>query len=81
MLSTTIQVSDIGSAVDSAGAFLGSKYAIHQFLQQDPDEHGQRGNIINIASIAGLAAIPGFGEWLICQSYASRCKRENMYES
>ncbi|SCO91093.1 related to dehydrogenases with different specificities (related to short-chain alcohol dehydrogenases) [Fusarium oxysporum] len=41
-------------AVNARSAFLGCKYAIRQFLRQTPWPTGERGWIINIASVYGL---------------------------
>jgi len=41
-------------SVNSRSVFLGCKYAIAQFLQQDPHPSGHRGWIVNTASIMGL---------------------------
>ncbi|RSL44338.1 hypothetical protein CEP53_011278 [Fusarium sp. AF-6] len=41
-------------AINTRSVFLGSKYAIRQFLRQEPWPMGDRGWIINIASIYGL---------------------------
>lgn len=52
-----IDANCLHSEVSAVGTFLGSKYAIQQFLQQDLDEHKLRGSIINISSVAGLAGM------------------------
>jgi len=41
-------------AVNLRSVFLGSKYALRQFLQQQPHASGHRGWIINMASVYGL---------------------------
>lgn len=41
-------------AVNSRSVFLGCKYAIRQFLKQEPHASGHRGWIINTASVYGL---------------------------
>lgn len=49
-------------AVNLKGVWLGSKYAITQFLKQDLQGHS-RGKVINIASIGGLVGLaqePGY---------------------
>ncbi|SFU20793.1 SDR family NAD(P)-dependent oxidoreductase [Paraburkholderia aspalathi] len=52
---------DITMAVNVKGVWLGSKYAIEQFMKQDPvtmTNGGQvRGRVINMASIAGLVGL------------------------
>ncbi|KAG7405019.1 Glucose 1-dehydrogenase 2 [Fusarium oxysporum f. sp. rapae] len=45
---------DITWSVNARSVFLGSKYAIQQFLRQKPLLSGDRGWIINIASVYGL---------------------------
>lgn len=45
--------------INSRSVFLGYKYAIAQFLTQDPHPSGHRGWIINTASIMGLLGIKG----------------------
>lgn len=44
-------------AVNARSVFLGSKYAIRQMLRQEPHPSGDRGWIINVASIGGLVGI------------------------
>ena len=43
--------------VNARSVFLGSKYAIIQMLKQPPHPNGERGWIINIASIGGLVGV------------------------
>jgi len=45
---------DAVMAVNARSVFLGSKYAITQMLKQAPHPSGDRGWIVNIASITGL---------------------------
>lgn len=45
-------------AINARSVFLGSKYAITQMLKQEPHSSGDRGWIINIASVGGLVGIP-----------------------
>lgn len=42
--------------LNSTGVFLGTKHAAAQMLKQDPHPSGDRGWIINTASILGLVA-------------------------
>ncbi|MCJ1405377.1 hypothetical protein MMC11_008604 [Xylographa trunciseda] len=56
-------------AVNATGTFLGSKHAIAQFLQQEPDAHGFRGNVINVASIGGFVGLMRCGAY--CASKAA----------
>ncbi|MCX7608085.1 MAG: SDR family oxidoreductase [Anaerolineales bacterium] len=44
---------DFNMNVNAKGTFLCSQHAARQMIQQTPDEHGLRGKIINIASMAG----------------------------
>ncbi|MFO3797569.1 MAG: SDR family NAD(P)-dependent oxidoreductase, partial [Anaerolineales bacterium] len=44
---------DFNMNVNAKGTFLCSQQAARQMMQQPPDEHGLRGKIINIASMAG----------------------------
>ena len=41
-------------AVNTTSVFLGCKYATAQMLEQEPQESGDRGWIINVSSIYGL---------------------------
>jgi NAD(P)-dependent dehydrogenase (short-subunit alcohol dehydrogenase family) len=60
-----------GSAVDVTGTFLATKFAMTQFLKQDEDKHGFRGNIINISSIAGSSGLPG-----CCESFVTSFRKQ-----
>lgn len=44
---------DFNMDVNAKATFLCSQQAVRQMIQQSPDEHGLRGKIINIASMAG----------------------------
>ncbi|KAL4740421.1 hypothetical protein BDV11DRAFT_204341 [Aspergillus similis] len=46
-------------AVNSTGVFLGCKYASAQMIKQEPRPSGDRGWILNLASIMGLNGAPG----------------------
>ena len=50
---------DITMSVNSRGVFLGCKYAAQRMISQDPHPSGDRGWIINIASVAGLVGLKG----------------------
>ena len=50
---------EITNKLNSTGVFLGTKYASAQMLKQDPHSSGDRGWIVNIASILGMVASPG----------------------
>jgi NAD(P)-dependent dehydrogenase (short-subunit alcohol dehydrogenase family) len=59
-----IQDFDVTMSVNVRGTFLGCKYALSQFLAQDPLPANSRGDatrgwIVNIASVAGLNTCPG----------------------
>lgn len=43
--------------INARSVFLGSKYAIGQMLKQQPHPSGDRGWIINVASISGMVGI------------------------
>lgn len=53
--------------INSRSVFLGCKYAIAQFLSQDPHPSGHKGWIINTASIMGLRGLKG-GAGAYCAS-------------
>ncbi len=59
---TSEEVWDQVMAVNARSVFLGSKYAISQMLKQEPHHSGDRGWIINIASVAALVGCPGTRE-------------------
>lgn len=48
---------DTTMSVNSRGVFLGCKYAAQQMIAQDPHPSGDRGWIINTASVAGLVGV------------------------
>ena len=50
---------DTTMSVNSRGVFLGCKYAAQQMITQNPYPSGDRGWIINIASVAGLVGLGG----------------------
>lgn len=52
------------NAVNSTGVFLGCKYGARQMIKQSPHTNGDRGWIVNLASIYGQVASPH-----ICASY------------
>lgn len=43
--------------INARSVFLGSKYAIRQMLKQQPHPSGDRGWIINVASISGMVGV------------------------
>ncbi|KAK3699713.1 hypothetical protein LTR37_016318 [Vermiconidia calcicola] len=55
---TTMENWEVTNKVNSTGVFLGCKYASKQMLNQEPHSSGDRGWIINTASILGLVAAP-----------------------
>jgi len=52
---------DTTMAVNAKGVMLGCKYAAIQMMKQDPHPGGDRGWIINLASILGLRGGAGAG--------------------
>jgi len=61
---TPTETFDNTIAINTRGVFLGCKYAIPQFLKQDPQPENNRGDrvrgwIINTASVAGLISLIG----------------------
>jgi len=50
-------------SINLRGVFLGTKYAALQMKSQAPDVNGDRGFIINVASILGLNGTPGQGKF------------------
>jgi NAD(P)-dependent dehydrogenase (short-subunit alcohol dehydrogenase family) len=55
---TDENVWDLTLSVNAKSVFLGCKYAIEQMLKQEPHSSGDRGWIVNIASIMGLIGGP-----------------------
>ncbi|KAJ5919695.1 NAD(P)-binding protein [Penicillium verhagenii] len=53
---TDEEVWDITMKVNAKSCFLGSKYVIRQMLAQEPHSSGDRGWIINMASVMGIVA-------------------------
>ncbi|KAI8941507.1 hypothetical protein NX059_002723 [Plenodomus lindquistii] len=67
-------------AINVKGVFLGLKYATAQMIKQEPHANGDRGWIINLASVFGLGGGPGLCEffsfyltspWDFCFFFAS----------
>lgn len=56
---TALSVFDSTMLVNARGVFLGCKYAGTQMMQQEPHPSGNRGWIINIASVLGLVGKSG----------------------
>jgi NAD(P)-dependent dehydrogenase (short-subunit alcohol dehydrogenase family) len=54
--------------VNIKGVFLGIKYASKQMIVQEPGPNGDRGWIINLASVFGLNGGPGVGEFIFCST-------------
>lgn len=52
--SVTEDIWDATQLVNTRGTFLGCKYASAQMIQQEPHPNGDRGWIINVASVLGL---------------------------
>lgn len=51
------EIFDITNQVNTKGVFLGCKYASAQMRTQEPHPNGDRGWIINIGSVLGLAGV------------------------
>jgi len=49
--------------VNSKGVFLGCKWASRQMLNQDPHPNGDRGWIVNVASVFGLVGTSNFASY------------------
>ncbi|KEQ69794.1 gluconate 5-dehydrogenase [Aureobasidium namibiae CBS 147.97] len=49
--------------VNSKGVFLGCKYASRQMLSQEPHPNGDRGWIVNVASIFGMVGTSNFASY------------------
>lgn len=47
------------SRINATGVYNGSKHALAQMVNQDPDAKGSRGRIINVSSVMGLVASAG----------------------
>ena len=61
---TPIEIFDTTMRVNTRGVFLGCKYALAQFLAQDPLPPNSRGDatrgwIVNVASLGGLVSFAG----------------------
>ena len=54
-------------SVNAKGVMLGCKYAARQMKEQEPGPRGDRGWIVNIASILGLVGISGAGMLSLCK--------------
>jgi NAD(P)-dependent dehydrogenase (short-subunit alcohol dehydrogenase family) len=52
-------VFDAHTNVNVKGTFLGCKYAVRQMKKQDPLPSGDRGFIVNLASIVALVGMAG----------------------
>lgn len=58
----TDQVWDLTLGINGTGVFYGIRAAAAQMVKQEPLANGDRGWIINLASILGQVATPGSGE-------------------
>ena len=56
---TPDEIFDLTMKINSRGVFLGCKYAGLQMVKQDPHPSGDRGWIINMASVMGLVGLAG----------------------
>jgi NAD(P)-dependent dehydrogenase (short-subunit alcohol dehydrogenase family) len=50
-------------AINAKGVFLGCKHASKAMIGQEPGPTGDRGWIVNLASILGLVSLPRTGKW------------------
>lgn len=57
ILDETEEQYDLTMRVNAKGVWLGTKYAIAQFMKQEPRSNGTRGRVVNIASIGGLVGL------------------------
>ena len=64
---TSEEAWDRTMAINAKGVFLGCKYACQQMMEQDVKEEwgGDRGWIVNTASIQGLVAYQGTRMWAL----------------
>lgn len=67
---TSTEAFDHTMAINVRGVFVGCKYAITQFLNQDPQPENSRGDrvrgwIINTASVGGMVALAGAPSYVI----------------
>jgi NAD(P)-dependent dehydrogenase (short-subunit alcohol dehydrogenase family) len=56
--------------VNVRGVFLGTKYATKQMVSQEPGSNGDRGWIVNLASVYGLGGGVGIGK---CAVFSRAC--------
>lgn len=56
---TTLETWEMTQKINSSGVFLGTKFAAKQMLSQPPHENGDRGWIVNVASVLGLVGEAG----------------------
>lgn len=54
-------VFDTAMAVNARGVFLGCKYSVRQFKQQEPRADGMCGWIVNLASMVSSIGMQGLG--------------------
>lgn len=59
----TDQIWDLTLGVNGTGVFYGVRAAAAQMVKQEPLASGDRGWIINLASILGQVGAPGSGKW------------------
>lgn len=63
--------------VNVKGVFLGIKFASKQMIAQEPHANGDRGWIINLASVFGLGGGPGIGKLLSGFRSPLRCSQDD----
>ncbi|KAH0289655.1 NAD(P)-binding protein, partial [Aureobasidium sp. EXF-3399] len=62
--------------VNSKGVFLGCKYASRQMLSQEPHPNGDRGWIVNVASIFGMVGTSNFASYCASKGTSSQMTSE-----
>ena len=72
---TTNDVFDKTQAVNTTGVFYGIRAASRQMIQQEPGPSGDRGWIVNTASIMGLVGAPSAGKSLVQCYFSSKTIR------
>ncbi|KAF2204062.1 putative short chain type dehydrogenase [Delitschia confertaspora ATCC 74209] len=67
-------------AINLRGVFLGCKYASAQMIKQDPHPNGDRGWIINLASIVGLIGMPKYSGYVASKHGVLGLKKSAAWE-
>lgn len=63
---------DAHMQINVKGVYLGCKYALKQMKEQEPLASGDRGWIVNLASISAFVGMPGLRKKLFRLSFLSR---------